>query len=206
MRLVVRGDAFAHDHAGVVDRLGDGEKIETAHVAHRVEIEHLAADGNERVHGAVRDGRESDDHSRRVDPERAALISSQRSEIDPRFIGAQECVVSVRLRNIGRADDVRGVVAVRGAARAAERSEILHLAVLVNKSVERAVAGQSGTDDVPGRVNAVGGAGAAAECSEIGDGIIELCPGAGEPGEEDDDECERDFSFHGERMPTRLRL
>lgn len=64
MRLVVAGNAFAHDHAGIVDRLGDREKVEAVHVAHRIEIKHLAADGNERVGGAVRDGRESDDHSR----------------------------------------------------------------------------------------------------------------------------------------------
>jgi hypothetical protein len=138
VRLVVAGDAFAHDDLGIVHRLGDREEVEAARakIAHRVEIKHLAVDGKKRVRGAVRHGRESDNHPGRVDPERAALISSQSPKIDPRRIGAEECVVSGRLRNIGRADDVRSVVPVGCAARATKRSEILHFAVLIKEGVK----------------------------------------------------------------------
>ena len=138
MRLVVAGDAFAHDDQGIVHRLGDREEVEAARakIAHRVEIKHLAVDGKKRVHGAVRHGRESDNHPGRVDPERAALISSQSSEIDPRLIGAQERVVGGRFRNVGRADDIRGVVPVGCAARATERAEILHFAILVKEGMQ----------------------------------------------------------------------
>jgi hypothetical protein len=77
MRLVIAGDAFAHDDAAIVDGLGDGEKVEPgrSEIAHGVEIEHLAVDPKKCVDGAICDGREPDDHSRRVGPERAALIS-----------------------------------------------------------------------------------------------------------------------------------
>ena len=126
------------------------------------------------------------------------MISSQGSEIDPRFIGAQERVVSVCLRNIGRADNVCGVVAVGGAARATERSEVLHLAILINKGVKRTITGQSGTDHVPGCIDAVRRARRAAECSEIGDGIVVLCLNAREARKEGGNNREREFNFHGE--------
>lgn len=141
MRLVIAGDAFAHDDAAVVDRLGDGEEVKAgrSEIAHGVEIEHLTVDPKKRVDGAIGHGREPNDHPRRVSPERAALISSQSSEIDPRLVGAQESMVSGRLGNIGRADNVRYVVPVRGAARATERAEILYSSILINEGVKRAI-------------------------------------------------------------------
>jgi hypothetical protein len=144
VRLVVVGDPLAHDDLGIVDGLGDGEDVEAtrSQIAHVVEIKHLAVDGKRRVHGALLDSRESGDHSRRVDSECAALIPSQRSEINPRLIGAKECVVSGRLLNIGRADDIHCVVPVGCTAGATKRSEILHFAILINKGVKRTVGGQ----------------------------------------------------------------
>lgn len=198
MRVVACRDALAHDDPRIVDRLGDRKNGEPAraHVAHLIEIKHLAVDRDKRVDRAIPHRREPDDHPWRVDPERAALISSQRSEIDPRFIRAQEGMVSVRLGNIGRAHDVGGVRAVGRAARAAERAEVLYFALLILERVERPIRRQGRADDDPGRIDAISRACLAAQGSQIPDRVIKLSLGTGQTGEESESDREKDSCFH----------
>lgn len=169
-RAVIR-DAFAHDYTGIVDGLGDGEHAEIAprKISDGVEIGHFSVGKKEGMHAAVFHRREPDDQSRRIDAERAALVSAQGPKISRYFVGTLESMISSGLGDIRRADDIRRVVPIGRAAGAAERPEVLHFAILKQKGVKRTVRRQRRANDVTVLVDPVGRAGRPAKRAEVGD-------------------------------------
>jgi hypothetical protein len=200
-RAVIR-DAFAHDHTGIVDRLGDSEHAEIAagQISDGVEVRHFSVGKKKGVHGSILHCREPDNQSRRIDAEGATLVSPQRAEIGRYFIGAKESVIGSGLRDIRGADDIRRVIPIGRATGTTERTEVLHFAILIKKGVKGAIRGERRADDVTELIHAVSRAGRPAERSEVGDVETQLRPGP-RRGKEQEANCgENDFvlHFHGE--------
>jgi hypothetical protein len=169
-RAVV-GHALAHDHARIVDCLGDGQNLEitAGQIRDAIQVRHLAVCKKEGVHRSIFDRGKPDDQSRGVDAERAALVPAEGAEVGRVFVRPLEGVISGGLGNVGGADDVGSVVAVGRAPGAGQGAEVLQLAIFIKECVKGTVRDQRGTDDVAGGIHAVGGAGGAAKGAEIGD-------------------------------------
>jgi hypothetical protein len=170
------GDPLSHDHARIIDSLCHGEHGEVAsrQIRNRVEIDHFAIRKEKGVNRTVRNRGKAHDESGRVNAEGAALVPPQRAEISRYFIRAPKGMISRCLGNIGRTDDVRGVVRGGRAAGTGERAQILHLAVLEKKGMNRAIRDKRRTDDMAVGVDVVRGTCRASERSEVGNVVTQL--------------------------------
>ncbi len=168
-RPVIR-NALTDDHARIVERLRHGQKAKIApvEIGERVQIGHLAVRKKKGMHGSIFYRGKSDDESRSVDRESATLITAERAEIGGIFVSALESVIRRGLSNIGSAHEIRRIICVRCAPRAAEGAEILHFPILIEKGVDRSVRDQGGTHDVSGGVDPISCAGRAPKRAEIG--------------------------------------
>lgn len=173
--LVVVRDAFAHDDQRIVDRFRDCQHFEATSpdITQAVEIKHLAVDVKKGVHGAVGCGGKSDGMAGCIDSECAALIATECSHVGYALVGLQKCVGGGPL-DVAGAGHVREIIVVAGAARAAERSEILHFAIFKEKGVAAAVGSLGEPNHMTGVIDAIGRAGSATESAQIGNGVGQL--------------------------------
>lgn len=192
MLCPVVGDSFTHNGARVVQSLCHRQDFEIAlgQIAESVEIIHLTFDVKKGAHRAVLRGGESDDLPWLIYSLRAALVSAQCGKIDRHLVSAQKGVVGGRLGNVSRPRDGSGIIAVGGTTSASEGAEIFHLAVLIEKTMTRAVGEGSGPNHIACGVDAIRCAGGTTEGAQIDNAVTQFRMNPGERDQEEEYCCE----------------